>query len=80
MACGTGLLRRHLRGDVVALDESAGMLAIAAERLPDARIDHGDAVRLPFADGDFEPRPRSLAGELGGRAGAARGPLVAASS
>jgi demethylmenaquinone methyltransferase/2-methoxy-6-polyprenyl-1,4-benzoquinol methylase len=54
VACGTGFLTRHLRGDVVGLDQSAGMLAIAAERLPYGRVVHGDAVPLPFADGEFE--------------------------
>jgi ubiquinone/menaquinone biosynthesis C-methylase UbiE len=54
VACGTGFLTRHLRGDVTALDQSERMLAIARERLPHARLVRDDAVPLPFADGAFE--------------------------
>jgi ubiquinone/menaquinone biosynthesis C-methylase UbiE len=53
VACGTGYLTRHLRGEVVALDQSAEMLRIAAARMKDARFLRGDAVPLPFADGEF---------------------------
>jgi ubiquinone/menaquinone biosynthesis C-methylase UbiE len=54
VACGTGFLTRHLRGDVTGLDQSARMLAIAAERRPDATFVQGDGLELPFADGGFE--------------------------
>jgi ubiquinone/menaquinone biosynthesis C-methylase UbiE len=54
VACGTGSLTRHLRGDVVALDQSARMVDIAAARMPAARVVEGDAVPLPFADGEFD--------------------------
>jgi ubiquinone/menaquinone biosynthesis C-methylase UbiE len=54
VACGTGLLTRHLPGEVVALDQSESMVAVAAERLPGVRVVQGDAVPLPFADGEFE--------------------------
>jgi ubiquinone/menaquinone biosynthesis C-methylase UbiE len=54
VACGTGFLTRHLRGDVTGLDQSARMLAIAAERRPDATFVQGDALDLPFADDSFE--------------------------
>jgi demethylmenaquinone methyltransferase/2-methoxy-6-polyprenyl-1,4-benzoquinol methylase len=54
VACGTGFLTRHLRGEVVGLDASDAMLAIAAEQAPGARFVHGDALSLPFADGEFE--------------------------
>jgi len=54
VACGTGFLTRHLRGDVVALDQSPRMVAIASPRAPAARVVRGDAVPLPFADGEFE--------------------------
>ena len=54
VACGTGFLTRHLRGDVTGLDQSARMLAIAAERRPDATFVRGDALDLPFEDGSFE--------------------------
>jgi ubiquinone/menaquinone biosynthesis C-methylase UbiE len=54
VACGTGVLTRHLPGAVVALDQSDAMVAVAAERLPEARVVQGDAVPLPFDDGEFE--------------------------
>jgi ubiquinone/menaquinone biosynthesis C-methylase UbiE len=54
VACGTGFLTRHLRGDVVALDQSETMLAIARQRLPNARTIRADAVPLPFRDGEFD--------------------------
>jgi len=54
VACGTGFLTRHLPGELVALDQSESMLAAAAERMPGARVVQGDAVPLPFADGEFE--------------------------
>jgi len=54
VACGTGFLTRQLPGEVVGLDQSESMVAVAAERMPGARIVGGDAVPLPFADGQFE--------------------------
>ena len=54
VACGTGFLTRHLRGDVVGLDSSAAMLEIARGRVPGAELVHGDALGLPFADGSFD--------------------------
>jgi ubiquinone/menaquinone biosynthesis C-methylase UbiE len=54
VACGTGFLTRHLRGEVTGLDQSASMVEVAAGRIAHARIVHGDAVPLPFADGEFE--------------------------
>src|SRR5215210_4670274 len=54
VACGTGMLTRHLRGDVVGLDRSEAMLAVASQRLPGARFVQGDAVPLPFGDAEFE--------------------------
>jgi ubiquinone/menaquinone biosynthesis C-methylase UbiE len=54
VACGTGFLTRHLRGEVTALDQSDQMLDIARERLPHARFVKADAVPLPFSDGQFE--------------------------
>jgi ubiquinone/menaquinone biosynthesis C-methylase UbiE len=54
VACGTGFLTRHLPGDVTGLDQSARMLAIAAERRPDATFVQGDGLELPFEDGAFE--------------------------
>ena len=54
VACGTGFVTRHLRGDVTGLDQSETMVAIAAQRLPGGRAVRGDAVPLPFADGAFD--------------------------
>jgi SAM-dependent methyltransferase len=54
IACGTGFMTRHLRGEVVGLDQSASMLEVAAEQAPDARFVQGDALSLPFDDGDFD--------------------------
>src|SRR4051794_30905524 len=52
VACGTGFLTQHLRGEVTGLDQSASMVEVAAARDPGARIVQGDAVPLPFADGE----------------------------
>jgi ubiquinone/menaquinone biosynthesis C-methylase UbiE len=54
VACGTGFLTRHLPGAVTGLDHSERMLAIARERRPDGRFVTGDALALPFAEGEFE--------------------------
>ena len=54
VACGTGWLTRHLRGEIVGLDASPSMLEVAAERIPDAEFVVGDALELPFEEGSFE--------------------------
>jgi ubiquinone/menaquinone biosynthesis C-methylase UbiE len=54
VACGTGFLTRHLRGELTCLDQSARMLAITAERVPQAELIEADAVPLPFPDKAFE--------------------------
>ena len=58
VATGTGLVAAELvRGgaDVVGLDQSDDMLAVARERLGDrATLVRGEAERLPFADGEFD--------------------------
>jgi ubiquinone/menaquinone biosynthesis C-methylase UbiE len=54
VACGTGFLTRHLRGEVIGLDQSAGMLAIARERVPAGLFVQGDALQLPFEDDSFD--------------------------
>jgi ubiquinone/menaquinone biosynthesis C-methylase UbiE len=54
VACGTGFLTRHLRGELTCLDQSAAMLEIAGRRAPDADLVVSDAIPLPFADGAFE--------------------------
>lgn len=54
VACGTGYLTRWLPGEVVGLDQSERMLAIARERVPEAEFVRGDAFAVPFEDGAFE--------------------------
>ena len=54
VACGTGFLTRHLRGDVTGLDQSEAMLSFARATAPAATFVHGDALELPFRDGAFE--------------------------
>jgi ubiquinone/menaquinone biosynthesis C-methylase UbiE len=54
VACGTGFLTRHLRGEVVGLDASEGMIEIASARMPASTFVVGDALALPFADGSFD--------------------------
>jgi ubiquinone/menaquinone biosynthesis C-methylase UbiE len=54
VACGTGFLTRHLRGEVVGLDASERMLELARGQAPSAEFVRGDALSLPFADGTFE--------------------------
>jgi ubiquinone/menaquinone biosynthesis C-methylase UbiE len=54
VACGTGYLTQHLRGEVVGLDQSPSMLSEARGRIPDGEFVRGDALSLPFPDGAFE--------------------------
>lgn len=54
VACGTGFLTRHLRGELTLLDASEDMLAIAASRVVGAHLVRGDALPLPFADQSFD--------------------------
>src|SRR4051812_17739716 len=54
VACGTGYATSWLPGEVTGLDQSAQMLAIAGERLPEATFVRGDAFALPFADDSFD--------------------------
>ena len=54
VACGTGFLTQHLHGELVALDQSARMVEIAAARIPRARVLQGDVAPLPFDDGEFD--------------------------
>ena len=54
VACGTAFLTRHLRGDVVGLDQSERMLAVAREQAPRATFVRGDALALPFPDDSFD--------------------------
>ena len=54
VACGTGFLTRHLRGEVVAIDQSPEMVRVASARMPHARVLQADAVPLPFPDAAFD--------------------------
>jgi demethylmenaquinone methyltransferase/2-methoxy-6-polyprenyl-1,4-benzoquinol methylase len=54
VACGTGFLTRHLRGDVVGLDQSEAMVEVARRQAPNATYVVGDALRLPFGDRSFD--------------------------
>ena len=54
VACGTGFLTQHLRGEITGLDQSASMLELARAKVPEGQFVQGDALELPFADGSFE--------------------------
>jgi SAM-dependent methyltransferase len=60
VACGTGVVSRRAlsrvgsSGTIIGLDANRGMLAVAAQRAPDATWRHGVAEQLPFADGAFD--------------------------
>ena len=54
VACGTGFLTQHLRGAVVALDQSPRMLDEARKRLPHATLLQGDALALPCTNDSFD--------------------------
>ena len=54
VACGTGFMTRHLRGEITGLDQSDAMLDVAREQVPEATFVQGDALELPFADDEFE--------------------------
>ena len=55
VACGTGFLTRHLRGEIVGLDQSPRMLELARERVPHGTFVRADALaRLPFGDAEFD--------------------------
>jgi ubiquinone/menaquinone biosynthesis C-methylase UbiE len=54
VACGTGFMTRHLRGEVTGLDQSDAMLEVAAGQAPEATFVQGDALDLPFEDGAFD--------------------------
>jgi MPBQ/MSBQ methyltransferase len=77
--CGTGLqtaILLELGYEVVGLDPSAGLLALARHRHPAARFARGDAQALPWRDGTFDvvvscgsvlsfvPRPGRAIGEM----------------
>lgn len=53
VACGTGFITRNLRGRVVAMDSSPGMLAESRAR-HDHPLVRADAFALPFRSGSFD--------------------------
>ncbi len=59
VATGTGDLARELgrrvgpEGEVVGLDFSESMLEIARAKAPELRFETGNALDLPYADGEF---------------------------
>jgi ubiquinone/menaquinone biosynthesis C-methylase UbiE len=54
VACGTGYLTRYLRGELVALDQSATMLEVARRVLPGVELVRADVPPLPFDDDAFD--------------------------
>jgi ubiquinone/menaquinone biosynthesis C-methylase UbiE len=54
VACGTGFMTRHLRGEVTGLDQSDAMIEVAREQVPGATFVQGDALDLPFEDDAFD--------------------------
>jgi demethylmenaquinone methyltransferase/2-methoxy-6-polyprenyl-1,4-benzoquinol methylase len=54
VACGTGFLTRHLRGDAIGLDFSRAVLSVAREKRLTCPLVQGDALHLPFPDRSFE--------------------------
>jgi ubiquinone/menaquinone biosynthesis C-methylase UbiE len=63
IGCGTGFMTRHLKGEVVGLDQSVAMLEIAWGRVPEATFVRGDALDLPFTEDAFD---RAFVGNLSG--------------
>jgi demethylmenaquinone methyltransferase/2-methoxy-6-polyprenyl-1,4-benzoquinol methylase len=56
VATGTGDLALELRrrgADVVGLDFSEAMLDLARAKAPDVRFEQGNALELPYGDGEF---------------------------
>jgi ubiquinone/menaquinone biosynthesis C-methylase UbiE len=54
VACGTGFLTRHLRGEIVGLDQSTSMIEVAREQAPAAEFVVGDALALQFENQSFD--------------------------
>lgn len=60
VACGTGILARHIapmvgvHGSVAGLDLGAGMLTVAKSLAPEIEWQQGEAAALPYADESFD--------------------------
>jgi ubiquinone/menaquinone biosynthesis C-methylase UbiE len=60
VACGTGVLARELsnrvgpEGQVVGIDATPGMIAVAKQLAPDIEWRQGTAESMPFPDGAFD--------------------------
>jgi demethylmenaquinone methyltransferase/2-methoxy-6-polyprenyl-1,4-benzoquinol methylase len=57
LAAGTGTSTKPLKdagADAVACDFSAGMIEVGRKRYPDLTFVQGDALALPFKDGEFD--------------------------
>jgi ubiquinone/menaquinone biosynthesis C-methylase UbiE len=54
VACGTGFVTRFLPGEIIGLDQSDAMLAVAREQASNATYVQADGLELPFEDGSFE--------------------------
>lgn len=54
IACGTGWLTRFLEGEVVGLDQSEAMLALARARIPATSFVQATIPPLPFEDDSFD--------------------------
>jgi demethylmenaquinone methyltransferase/2-methoxy-6-polyprenyl-1,4-benzoquinol methylase len=54
VACGSGFLTQHLRGDVVGVDQSEAMLEQARRRAPQLTFVRADALALPVPDRSFD--------------------------
>jgi len=55
LACGTGIVTRHLRGyRLLATDLNPPMIERAAAKLPDVEFRQADAMHLPFDDASFD--------------------------
>jgi len=55
--CGAGMALQRaadLGAEVAGIDASAGLLEVARDRLPGARLEHGDLEVLPFEDDSFD--------------------------
>jgi len=55
--CGAGMAMRlaaDLGAEVAGIDASAGLLKVARDRLPGARLEQGDLEGLPFEDDSFD--------------------------